>query len=404
MEKKKNEIANIEEKELDITKLSKQEIKKYEQLTSGIEVGNEDSVLSYGSSISEASEAASEEVLKNATANNSGEVGNSLKALTKTMNDVELRDKSQLPLGKRLVASIPIIGTKLVSTIDNFVLNYQNISDMIDRAKEKFKQDLLKYEEANNRFTDDLERSKVYYQQYTELIRAAEYKHQTLVKSIGEDYKAGKIDNITYTQYINWTDTLKRQIHTLRGKQVKLKESMLLTLMQKNDNIKMYQMTKDLIANSISDWKKQAAQAVEARKMRLQYEALESAFETSDKMLLATTDEITETSKKIAKLRQREINSVEVLKKVKEKIFQTKREVDKMESERNSIITKADRDLKTLNSETDKELLSMGQAKLLQASKRQEEFYGEGSEKPVIADEFKSLELPEDKDDDVQTE
>lgn len=402
MEKLNKEDKEIEliEKELDITKLENKQISEYKALTSNIKPGDDDSVLSFGSSISDAAEAASEQVLKHATLANSGQIGNTIKALTKTMHDVDLRDVSSLPLYKRLIINYLPGGKSLVNSIDNFMLNYESISQAIDNAREKFKADLIGYEEANNRMRDDIKRSAVYRAEYIKLIRSGEYDIQIKAKKIEEDFKNGKIDEFKHKQLVDWLNTYRRQIHTLKGKVAKLEISMGLLLEQKYDNIKMYQLTKELVYNHISDWKTEAARAVEARSMRIKAERLEEALGTTDKMFENTANEILDTSKKIAKLRQHEVNSVEMLKRVKDKLVSTAREVDKIESEREGKLAKADKDLDKLREDFKKEIAGIGNKLLGSSDDRQKYFSNDKDSDIVVADEFKALEVPEEKDED----
>ena len=354
-----NEIISRENKSLQ-KNLTEKQIAEFEEITSGLNINDPGTILSYGSELRNVAEQAADSLLETTKVSDSGDIGSSLNSLLTKLGAVKLENPGRSSRWKRqLCKYVPFI-KPLVINYNKMVSQFESVSHTFDNIKNDVEVIKLETIEANNSLKVMYESSESFREELDKLIEAGEYKLEKFKEELGK-YDTSSSE---YQSLSMFCKSLERDIQTKKSQSFSLTNTMKLIIIMSGDNQMVCQKADRILTVTIPDMKNQANVGLRAIKLKYCSDVIGSIDETADRLMKETTNSVHDVSIKLARQSNDEDISTSSLLESMRKTSETVQEMIRIFNEDNNKTKENIRLLEEEKKKLDKSIISTKQSRI----------------------------------------
>jgi uncharacterized protein YaaN involved in tellurite resistance len=292
-----------------------------------IDMGNTQSIISFGSSAQAELQVISQEMLADVKNKDVGPAGDSLRKMVSTIRGFSV---SELDVRRKRTFWERLLGR--AAPFANFVARFEGVQDQIDKITET----LLQHEHTLLKDIKSLdvlyEKTLNFYDELALYIAAGEAKLKDLdakdipakeaeVKAAPEDKQVMKAQELRDLRAAR--DDLERRVHDLKlTRQVTMQSLPSIRLVQENDKSLVTKINSTLV-NTVPLWETQLAQAVTIQRSREAAEAVREANDLTNELLTSNAENLQQTNRIIRTEMERGVFDIEAVKKANATLIAT---------------------------------------------------------------------------------
>ncbi|MGF1626621.1 MAG: toxic anion resistance protein [Alphaproteobacteria bacterium] len=301
-----------------------EERQRIEALVAQLDMGNTQSIISFGTEAQRQVTEVSETMLEGVRNKDTGPAGD---ALNRMMLQVRGLDLDELKSGKKPGFLARMFGA--ITPIARFIQQYETVGSQIESLTavlEKHKQQLLKDILLLDRLYDT---TLEYFHLLAEYIAAGEEKLRRLdaedipalakvAEETGDMVDAQKLRDLRAAR-----DELERRVHDLKlTRQVTMQSLPSIRLVQENDKMLVNKIQSALL-NTIPLWKTQLAQAVTMYRAAEAGKTVKAVHDLNNELLAANAENLRMSNAQIREQMERGVYDVAVIKKANDDLIAT---------------------------------------------------------------------------------
>jgi uncharacterized protein YaaN involved in tellurite resistance len=284
-----------------------------------IDMGNTQSIISFGSSAQAELQVISQEMLQGVKNKDVGPAGDSLRKMVTTIRGFSV---SELDVRRERVWWEKLLGR--AAPFANFVAKFEQIQGQIDRVSD----DLLNHETTLLKDIKSLDilyiKTLNFYDELALYIAAGEAKVKeldttTIPAKEAEVAATPEADQVKRAQELrdlrSSRDDLERRVHDLKlTRQVTMQSLPSIRLVQENDKSLVTKINSTLV-NTVPLWETQLAQAVTIQRSREAAEAVRAANDLTNELLTANAENLQQANRIVRTEMERGVFDIEAVKK-----------------------------------------------------------------------------------------
>jgi uncharacterized protein YaaN involved in tellurite resistance len=320
-----------------------------------IDMGNTQSIISFGSRAQAELQTISQEMLQGVRNKDVGPAGDSLRSMVTTLRGFSV---SELDVRRERVWWEKLLGR--AAPFANFVARFEQVQGQIDHVTN----DLLRHEHALLKDIKSLdmlyEKTLDFYHELALYIAAGEAKitdldSQTIPAKEAEVAAAPEADQVIRAQELRdlraARDDLERRVHDLKlTRQVTMQSLPSIRLVQENDKSLVTKINSTLV-NTVPLWETQLAQAVTIQRSREAAEAVRSANDLTNELLTANANNLKEANRIVRTEMERGVFDIDAVRKANATLVATIEESLKIADEGKTRRASAEDDLQKMEAE-----------------------------------------------------
>lgn len=313
-------------KEIDLDKLTEEEIKELEADSDELDFNNIETAQNFGSDLDElvSKQTGGIDSALMVQKKDSGMMNKYFTDLQKHMGDVEVKT-GLVPLSgaKKFIYDIPWIGPKLVQRSQEVTSNYKLILELIDETEGKLKDLRADTNEHTNRIGDDIRECEELGKRLLKKIAAGDYQLKKLEKLMKETDGESGAERIKYKRLESFYKSLKLQVLELKSQYILNIDQEIMYLELAAGYVLNDQQLASTINNSMRIWRRSSKIAIEAEELKKRQSFVNVVRESTEKMVVGITDETHDVIIDIAKNQTTRSISDQTLEHVTETAFRT---------------------------------------------------------------------------------
>ena len=284
-----------------------------------IDMGNTQSIISFGSRAQAELQAISQEMLAGVKNKDVGPAGDSLRSMVTTLRGFTV---SELDVRRERVWWEKLLGR--AAPFANFVAKFEKVQGQIDMVTN----DLLRHEHTLLKDIKSLdmlyEKTLDFYHELALYIAAGEAKlvdldKVTIPAAEAKVAAAPEADQVITAQELRdlraARDDLERRVHDLKlTRQVTMQSLPSIRLVQENDKSLVTKINSTLV-NTVPLWETQLAQAVTIQRSREAAEAVRAANDLTNELLTSNAENLKETNRIVRTEMERGVFDIEAVRK-----------------------------------------------------------------------------------------
>ena len=338
---------------VDLTTITPEETKKYNELNKSLEPSDVNSILNYGVEAQNSMEKYSNDFLSSVRTYNSGEVGGLINELLTELNYI---DVSELEQGgfKSFISKIPFL-KNLVVDVKKLFQKYDVVVNNIDKITNKIKAGRLNSIKDNSSLQTMFDSNVTYIHQMEELIISGQLKYNDLNVKLAEmegrpaDYQDYEIADLR-----DYISRLDKRLADMKIVRFIMLQSLAQIRVVQNNNTSIAEKAQSIVSTTIPVWKNQLTIAVALQRQKANVEMQKKISDTTNTILQKNAEMLKQNSIDVAKENEKTVVSLETLKMTTNSLIETLNEVKKIHEEGNQSRRVLDGELKTLEAELKK--------------------------------------------------
>ncbi|RUS60960.1 toxic anion resistance protein [Pseudorhodobacter sp. E13] len=292
-----------------------------------IDMGNTQSIISFGSSAQAELQVISQEMLADVKNKDVGPAGDSLRSMVSTIRGFSV---SELDVRRKRTWWEKLLGR--AAPFANFVARFEDVQGQIDKITET----LLGHEHALLKDIKSLDilydKTLSFYDELALYIAAGEAKLKDLdatdipakeaeVKAAAEEKQVMKAQELRDLRAAR--DDLERRVHDLKlTRQVTMQSLPSIRLVQENDKSLVTKINSTLV-NTVPLWETQLAQAVTIQRSREAAESIRAANDLTNELLTSNAENLQATNRIVRTEMERGVFDIEAVKKANATLIAT---------------------------------------------------------------------------------
>lgn len=331
-----------------------------------IDMGNTQSIISFGSRAQSELQVISQEMLTGVRNKDVGPAGDSLREIVTTIRGFSA---DELDLNRKQSWWEKLIGRAAPAA--KFIAQYEDVQGQIDKITDN----LLGHEHTLLKDIKSLdvlyEKTLDFYDELALYIAAGEAKlkeldETTIPAKAAEVEAAGETDGVLKAQELRdlraARDDLERRVHDLKlTRQVTMQSLPSIRLVQENDKSLVTKINSTLV-NTVPLWETQLAQALTIQRSADAAAAVKEATDLTNELLTANAKNLRETNKVVREQMERGVFDIEAIKTANAELIATIQESLAIADEGKAKRAAAEEDLKKMEAEL-KETLASAKAR-----------------------------------------
>jgi uncharacterized protein YaaN involved in tellurite resistance len=302
---------------------------KYEAMAKTITPADVNSILNYGSDVSNSMDRYSNDMLRSVRTYNSGEVGGLISDLLTQLNYIDVNELEQSPI-KHFLSSIPFLN-RLVVDAQKLFQKYDTVIGNIDQIANKIKAGRLNSIKDNASLQTTFDTNVTYIKQMEELIIAGNLKMKELNDQLAE--MVANAANYQDYQIADLRDFISRLDKRLADMKI-IRYTMLMSLPQirlvQNNNTSIAEKAQSIISTTIPIWKNQLTIAIALQRQKANAEMQKAVSDTTNTILLKNAELLKQNSIEVAKENEKTVISIDTLRQTTSSLIDTLNEVKKI--------------------------------------------------------------------------
>jgi uncharacterized protein YaaN involved in tellurite resistance len=343
-----------------LERLPENEKQKATEIASKIQVGNYESILSYGASAQTDLANFSHKMLDHIQSKDVGPIGVILKDLMLKLNEI---NPEELSMKKKNM--FQKIFKKASKSIQELMTKYQSISTQIDRIGIQLEYSKKGLIEDVNSLDELYDQNKLYFQNLNIYIAAAEIKRDEISTVIIPELKekAKNSDNQMLVQevtdMVQFLDRLEKRLYDLQlSRQITIQSAPQIRMIQQT-NTTLAEKIQSSVMTSIPLWKNQIAIALTLNRQLKAVEAQKQVTRTTNDLMLRNSEMLKMNSIEVAKENELGIIEIDTLKRTQENLLTTIEETLLIQSEGRTKRKQAEIEIGRLEEDLKQRLLSV---------------------------------------------
>jgi uncharacterized protein YaaN involved in tellurite resistance len=338
---------------VDLTTITPEESRKYNELNKSLEPSDVNSILNYGVEAQNSMEKYSNDFLSSVRTYNSGEVGGLINELLTELNYI---DVSELEQGgfKSFISKIPFL-KNLVVDVKKLFQKYDVVVNNIDKITNKIKAGRLNSIKDNSSLQTMFDSNVTYIHQMEELIISGQLKYNDLNVKLAEmegrpaDYQDYEIADLR-----DFLSRLDKRLADMKIVRFIMLQSLAQIRVVQNNNTSIAEKAQSIVSTTIPVWKNQLTIAVALQRQKANVEMQKKISDTTNTILQKNAEMLKQNSIDVARENEKTVVSLETLKMTTNSLIETLNEVKKIHEEGNQSRRVLDGELKTLEAELKK--------------------------------------------------
>lgn len=338
---------------VDLTVLSSEDEKKYQELSKSLEPSDVNSILNYGSDAQNSMEKYSNDFLSSVRTNDSGEVGGLINELLTELNYIDVNELEQSGI-KSFISKIPFL-KKLVVDAKKLFQKYDVVINNVDKITNKIKAGRLNSIKDNSSLQTMFDNNVSYIQQMEELIVGGQLKYNELSLKLAEmegrpaDYQDYEIADLR-----DFVSRLDKRLADMKIVRFIMLQSLAQIRVVQNNNTSIAEKAQSIISTTIPVWKNQLTIAVALQRQKANVEMQKKVSDTTNTILQKNAQMLKQNSIDVAKENEKTVVSLETLKMTTSSLIETLNEVKQIHEQGAQSRRVLDGELKTLEAELKK--------------------------------------------------
>jgi uncharacterized protein YaaN involved in tellurite resistance len=343
---------------VDLSLMSEDDIKKYQEIGKSIKPGDTNSILEYGAETQKTMERYSNQFLSSVRTYNSGEVGKLITDLLGELDYINVDELDASPV-KRFFGSIPFVrkmvidAKKLFEKYDTIIGNVEKIMAKIKVGRENSLKDNVSLQTM---FDSNVE----YIKQMEQLIIAGQLRYKELTEQLAQmeaspdSYKDYEIADLR-----EFATRLDKRLADMKVIRYIMMQSLAQIRVVQNNNTSIAEKAQTIISTTIPIWKNQLTIAVALQRQKANVEVQKKVSDTTNTILLKNAQLLKQNSIEVAKENERTVVSIDTLKNTTQTLIETLTEVKRIHDEGTANRKVLNSELQNLETELRKNVTSI---------------------------------------------
>jgi len=359
METNQNEAQSLtpakidKEGNVDLTILSAEDEKKYQEIGKSLQPSDVNSILNYGVETQNSMEKYSNDFLSSVRTYNSGEVGGLINELLTELNYIDVNELEQGGF-KSFLSKIPFL-KNLVTDVKKLFQKYDVVVNNIDKITNKIKAGRLNSIKDNSSLQTMFDSNVNYIHEMEELIISGQLKYNELTLKLTEmegrpaDYQDYEIADLR-----DFVSRLDKRLADMKIVRFIMLQSLAQIRVVQNNNTSIAEKAQSIVSTTIPVWKNQLTIAVALQRQKANVEMQKKISDTTNTILQKNAQMLKQNSIDVAKENEKTVVSLETLKMTTSSLIETLNEVKQIHEAGAQSRRVLDGELKTLEEELKK--------------------------------------------------
>jgi uncharacterized protein YaaN involved in tellurite resistance len=338
---------------VDLTVLSTEDEKKYQELGKSLQPSDVNSILNYGVETQNSMEKYSNDFLSSVRTYNSGEVGGLINELLTELNYIDVSELEQSGF-KSFLSKIPFV-KNLVTDVKKLFQKYDVVVNNIDKITNKIKAGRLNSIKDNSSLQTMFDSNVNYIHEMEELIISGQLKYNELNLKLTEmearpaDYQDYEIADLR-----DFVSRLDKRLADMKIVRFIMLQSLAQIRVVQNNNTSIAEKAQSIVSTTIPVWKNQLTIAVALQRQKANVEMQKKISDTTNTILQKNAEMLKQNSIDVAKENEKTVVSLETLKMTTASLIDTLNEVKQIHEAGAQSRRVLDGELKTLETELKK--------------------------------------------------
>jgi uncharacterized protein YaaN involved in tellurite resistance len=311
---------------VDLTRVTSDDVKKYESINKDLNPRDVNSILNYGTDVQNSMEKYSNQFLSSVRTYNSGEVGLLINDLLTELNYIDVDELNQNAL-TRFISGIPFL-KKMVFDAKKLFQKYDTVVNNIDKITNKIKAGRVNSIKDNASLQTMFDSNVTYIKQMEELIIAGQVKYHELSEKLAEmDANPSAYQDYEIADMRDFVNRLDKRLADMKVVRFIMLQSLAQIRVVQNNNTSIAEKAQSIVSTTIPVWKNQLTIAVALHRQKENVEMQKKISDTTNTILQKNAELLKQNSIDVARENEKTVVSIETLKRTTQSLIETLNEV-----------------------------------------------------------------------------
>ncbi|HTE00652.1 MAG TPA: toxic anion resistance protein [Mucilaginibacter sp.] len=345
---------------VDLTNISTDEVKKYNELGKAIDPKDVNSILNYGTDVQNSMERYSNTFLTSVRTYNSGEVGLLINDLLTELNYIDV-DELNRNAFTSFISHIPFV-KKLVFDAKKLFQKYDTVVNNIDKITNKIKAGRINSIKDNSSLQTMFDSNVSYIHQMEELIISGQLKYNELNEQLAQmDANPSAYNDYEIADLRDFVNRLDKRMADLKVVRFIMMQSLAQIRVVQNNNTSIAEKAQSIVSTTIPVWKNQLTIAVALNRQKENVEMQKKISDTTNTILQKNAELLKQNSIDVARENEKTVVSLDTLKRTTSSLIETLTEVKRIHDEGTQNRKTLNTELQNLETELKKHVTSQSQ-------------------------------------------
>jgi uncharacterized protein YaaN involved in tellurite resistance len=311
---------------VDLTRITADDVKKYEAINKDLNPADVNSILNYGVDVQNSMENYSNQFLASVRTYNSGEVGLLINDLLTELNYIDVDELNQNGFS-RFISGIPFL-KKMVFDAKKLFQKYDTVVNNIDKITNKIKAGRVNSIKDNASLQTMFDSNVNYIKQMEELITSGQIKHQELSQKLAEmDANPSAYQDYELADLRDYVNRLDKRLADMKVVRFIMLQSLAQIRVVQNNNTSIAEKAQSIVSTTIPVWKNQLTIAVALNRQKENVEMQKKISDTTNTILQKNAELLKQNSIDVARENEKTVVSIDTLKRTTQSLIETLNEV-----------------------------------------------------------------------------
>jgi len=345
---------------VDLTNISTDEVKKYNEIGKAIDPKDVNSILNYGTDVQNSMERYSNTFLTSVRTYNSGEVGLLINDLLTELNYIDV-DELNRNAFTSFISHIPFV-KKLVFDAKKLFQKYDTVVNNIDKITNKIKAGRINSIKDNSSLQTMFDSNVSYIHQMEELIISGQLKYNELSEQLAQmDANPSAYNDYEIADLRDFVNRLDKRMADLKVVRFIMMQSLAQIRVVQNNNTSIAEKAQSIVSTTIPVWKNQLTIAVALNRQKENVEMQKKISDTTNTILQKNAELLKQNSIDVARENEKTVVSLDTLKRTTSSLIETLTEVKRIHEEGTQNRKTLNTELQNLETELKKHVTSQSQ-------------------------------------------
>lgn len=317
---------------VNVTAVTPEDAKKYDEINKTLVPGDVNSILNYGADTQNAMERYSNEFLTSVRTFNSGEVGGLINDLLTELNYIDVDELDHKGV-KGLLSKIPFL-KKIMVDAQKLFQKYDTVIANVDKITNKIKAGRLNSIKDNSSLQTMFDNNIAYIKQMEDLIISGQLKYNELNETLAQmEANAGNYNDYEIADMRDFISRLDKRLADMKVVRFIMLQSLAQIRVVQNNNTSIAEKAQSIISTTIPVWKNQLTIAVALQRQKANVEMQKKISDTTNTILQKNAEMLKQNSIDVAKENEKTVVSLDTLKRTTASLIETLHEVKRIHEE-----------------------------------------------------------------------
>ncbi|SFW87682.1 toxic anion resistance protein [Chitinophaga sancti] len=343
---------------VDLTTVTSDETKKYDEVSKSLVPGDVNAILNYGAEVEKSMDKYSNDFLTSVRTFNSGEVGGHINDLLTELNYIDVDELEQGGV-KSFLSKIPFF-KKLVVDVKAMFQKYDTVIANVDKITNKIKAGRINSLKDNTALQTMFDNNVNYIKQMEELIISGQYKYNQLSIKLAEmEGNPSAYQDYEISDMREFLHRLDKRLADMKIVRFIMMQSLAQIRVVQNNNTAIAEKAQSIVSTTIPVWKNQLTIAVALQRQKANVEMQKKVADTTNTILQKNADMLKQNSIEVAKQNESTVVSIETLKRTTSSLIETLAEVKRIHDQGTENRKQLNTELQSLETELRKNVTNV---------------------------------------------